>query len=250
MAITLEQLNDRITALENKQVSLPYPLSYNDQEILRKWLKQDLSTAVFEVNWDNYFYYRTAFEGMPGDLVSCTGPFSGTLCPSSGVSPDGLVLNTENATTNDFADFEKSPLTDSGLSWGKPQKMRTGFRVPFITTQEAYLVRGSINLASPYFGFKIVNATLKGVVWDGALTETTIDIQDISADTSYVIEARYSPNDKVIFYVDGEEKKIITTGLPNPEYIFKNAFYNFHIKTTANVDRTLIISFFEYIQLK
>ncbi len=207
-----------------------------------------LSDKILDGIWNNIFYYRTVFEDVAIDIKTCT-PGSGLDCPSTGVDPDGLILVTEAATTGNFADVDKTPLAESGLNWSKRARLRIGFRVPSIAAQTVYMIRGSQNISSPYYGFKITNATLMGVTYDKT-TEKTVTLQTIVASTSYLVEARYSPSDKVVFLVDGVEKGVITSNLINPQDSVKRAFYNFRITTNENVGKTLIIAFLEYIQLK
>lgn len=230
------------------KIMLEFPLSAQSIETLRQFLRTNLGDVMLDVAWNDYFYYRTVFEDVNQDLFSCT-PGTGALCPASSVAPDGLVLNTEAAAINDFAEVEKTPLADSGLAWDKRQRMRIGFRPEFVAAQTIYMVRGSRNLTGPYYGAKIVNATLKGVSYDGT-TETTVDIATLTAATSYVFEARYMPGENIVFLVDGVQIGVLNASLPNPSDATVRGFYDFYLRTDANVGKTLTIAFFEYIQKK
>lgn len=238
-----------------------YPPNEDFKMAVEKVMDEILVNKIFDVNWNNYFYYRTVFEDIAVDLITCT-PGSGTQCPSTGVDPDGLILNTEAATTGNFADVEKTPLAESGLKWDKRQRMRLGFRLPSIAKQTIYMVRGSTNLASPYYGFKVIDNILYGVSYDKT-TEKTISLGSILADKSYVVEVRLTPSDKIIFLVNREnedptditkrgliERGVITINLPKINETITRGFYNFRITTNENVGKTLIVAFFEYIQLK
>lgn len=252
--LQFDSLKQRIAALENKQVSLPYPLSYNDQEILRKWLKQDLSSVLFETMWNDYFYFSTIFESGDGYDSSGTG--------TATVNPDGLALNS-GSSNNDSVTFNKTPSpagvgieTLNILSFKQPQRFRANFAIDSTSNVTAYITRGvNFGPTYPYYGFKIVNSTLKAVSRDNNTAgETTVDIGTISTNTVYVVEARLLPGEKVVYYLLNnstnqlEEKAVINTNIPLLSNTNNRAFFEYFISTQDANNKLLTSSFFEYIQ--
>lgn len=259
--LSLEQLNARIEALENKQVSLPYPLSFNDREILRGWLKQDLTTALFDSLWTDIFHFSTIFEGLDGynSLVTGTGVAT--------IAPDGLYLST-GATALSTAEINRypdptfgSPLTVPFITWKQPSRFKTNFVVSATTNQEGWIVIGSdpSNAALPYYGFKIDDNKLYGCSRKTSAGESIIELFTLVADTIYIVEARHSSGESVDFYVKNSTTNVmelagrITTiaNIPGSDSTNHNGFFAYHLNNKSSAEnKALDSSYFEYIQLK
>lgn len=238
------------------QPGIAFPINPTSQSVVNDQLENNFINLL----WNNIFYYKTVFEAIDGSLLTCNAG-SGATCSSSGIAGQ-LVLNTQSASTGQYADIDKRPLYISGLSWQRPSRMRVGFQVSAITGQTIYLIRGSQNVVSPYYGFKVVNATLYGVFYAGTGSEKLVTLQPIVASSvsgtppaditnSYVCEAQYQYGDAIKFVVNGNYKGMIRVNTaPIAPTAAISSFYNFHLTTNENVGKSLGISFFEYIQEK
>ncbi|MCH7640975.1 hypothetical protein IID22_02110 [Patescibacteria group bacterium] len=161
----------------------------------------------------------------------------------------------------DAETFQDGETITDGMA-GSADANGTSFASPQFT---AYIVRGATpqsNFNHPNFGFKISNSTngnsvalLQGVCRDSSGGgEATVDLQNVSNNTAYMVEARYLPSNKVIFLVQNnttlkmEEKGVITTNLPDPTNTNTEAFYGMEITRVNGHAVQLLGSFFEYQQ--
>ena len=254
----IQNLKKQVTDLDlvvkseqNKISQFKFPLDVQDKKII----EDIVNDRVFNSVWDKYFYFSTLFESADGyDLTG--GGASG-----SNVSPDGLVLNT-GAVLNNSVSFNKTPNptgpgeTFNILSFQKDQHFRANFAVDSTTNVTGYITRG-VNYGAnyPYYGFKILNNTLKGVSRDNNTDgESTVDLMTISVNTTYVGEAKYYPQAKIVFYIRNattghlEEKGTLTTKLPKATNTNNKAFYEYFVSTQDANNKMLTSSFLEYIQ--
>ena len=245
----IETINKELE--KRKFTQLNYPLDFPSKRII-----EDLVIdKVFDFTWNTHFYFSTIFESADGyDLI-------GGGAAGSGVNPDGLVLNT-GAALNSSVSFNKTPSpSETGetlnlLSFKKPQRFKTNFAVNSTTNITAYITRG-VNLGPnyPYYGFKIVNDSLMGVSKDNNTEgESTVPLMKISANTVYIGEVRYFPQDKIVFYIldsstdQLKELGTLTKNLPKFSNQYNKAFFEYFVSTQDANNKMLTSSFFEYIQ--
>lgn len=217
--------------------------------------RRAVEEVVFDAVWKDYFYFSTLFESADGYEILGAG------AAGSGVSVDGLVLNT-GAVLNNSASFDKTPSptgpgqTMNILSFKQRQRFRANFAVDSITKITAYITRGvQYGADYPYYGFKIVDNKLKGVSKDtDAGGEAAIDLMTIAVNTTYIVEARLLPGEKVLFYVVNnttkklEEIGILTTKIPSLSNTNNKTFFEYFVSTQDSDNKMLTSSFFEYIQ--
>ncbi len=213
-------------------------------EKLVKMLASDsnFTDLLIQRIWKQMFTWVTFFESLDGFTKSLSG---GSIT----INGTNIVLSS-SATSGNYARLIKEPSWQGLSTFYAKNMFRTAVVFNSITNQEAYLVFG--NLTDKYYGFKVVNGTLYGVVNDGS-TETTTELQTISTSTNYNLEAIYYPKNKIVFYVNAggvnwDPKGIITTGLMKPEKLVNFYLMDIKIKTNENADKTMQLSFWQYLQ--
>jgi len=249
----IENLKKEIADLKEKIGQLVFPLNVNSKQILSKTTDEFIGDKVLNANWDDYFYYMTMFDSIDGFSSS------GQVTIDSG----GLILST-TSTINNSANLYKLPNptaivsipTNTLLSWKQPQRIRGNIAMASVSNVTAYITRGvNYGPSYPYFGFKIINNTLYGVSRDNNTDgEAAIALMTISTNTVYIVEARYLPGEKILFYVvnnatkELEQKGILTTKLPSISNSNVGGFYEYFISTQNAAVKQMTASFFEYIQ--
>ncbi len=252
------------------------PLDPIDREILKKEISNILPDLVFDIAWNSFFHYSTIFEGFAtsAPLVDSAGytiDVSGeggldtkaSVGAIASVTPNGIVLST-GTTNNNLAQIYRYPEPTLGtstvmpfLSWKNKSKFRTNFAVSSVANQTMYLVAGldPTSNSLPFYGFKIVNGNLYGVCRKDASAETIILLQAISANTSYLVEARHDPVfKKVDFFVEVSGTMIsrgsITNSgtIPDASNTNHNGLFFYSAQTNTTADKILTSSYFEYIQ--
>lgn len=240
--LKIDEINDRIRALENKQVSLPYPLSFNDKEVLVRWLKEEgLSNVLFDVNWDDFLYYHTFFEGADVGMQSNTGT-GGNVGPG-GVGTFGALTLSSGTTLNNEVTTQLTRVTENLLDYNNRQRFKTNFYLQSVDNVEAYLANTISSANNDAYGFHIVNSELRGFV-DIRTTKTEVVLQTLTGGVVYEVEARLSPTDKVIFYVDDVELGVISSVSPNGD---NTGIIYMSVKTTNTVNKDLTIERWELI---
>lgn len=243
---------------------LNYPLSPQDQSILRDFLSKNMSDLIFDSVWESIFHYSTVFEGYADNTVPGEGGFDtfASVGAVAGIGPDGAILSTGTTISNLAQIFRYpnptfgSPITLPFITWKQPSRFRATFAVSSVDNQVAYIVVGldPTTNSLPFYGFKIVNGNLYGATRKTNASESTVLLQSISAATNYLVEARHYPDKhKVEFYVKNSSnimvlKGILTTDIPDASVTNHNGLFNFSIMTTNTVDKQLASSYFEYIQ--
>lgn len=241
-----------------------YPPSVDFEQAVSASLDKVLGEKVMDEVWNNFYLYES-FSSMEGSTGDNTFENAGSVA----LTLNGWEIATEaDVTAASFLQKAQIPTLggssvglNKNLSWGQRQRFRGNFSFADTTDANdpkftAYYVRGATpqsSYAHPYFGFKIINTSLYGVVNGGS--ESTVLLQTVANATAYIVEARYFPGDKIIFYVMNnttrrmEEKGTLNTNLPSPINTNTETFYGFEITRTDNHTVQLLGSFFEYLQL-
>lgn len=226
--------------------SLNYPLSKSDKDILKREMRSMLPDLVKDAQWADYFYYLTFFESDDGWGLSDSS--GGT----SGVSHQ-LINLTTGAVVDNASSIGKQPAHQNILDYDFSGRFRTAFQLPNVSNIEYFtgIGAGGNGDTAKHYGFLVVNNDIKGVCADGSTQSSVTLVTGISVDTTYLLEARLIPNEKVVFLVKDtsdnslQEKGVITSNLPTSS--FTNWFKSEVItKTTAS--KTAKLSFFEYTQ--
>ena len=219
---------------------LKYPLDPQSKEIIQKTVDEFLDHKIHNNLWKRTFHFMTFFESLDGFYVAAD---------ASSIDKNEVSIST-SAVLNNVAILSKLPSWQGLITFSQKSFMRTAFVVNSISDVTAYFIIGNLS-SGEYYGFKLVDDTLKGVSYDGT-TESTVDLKTISASTIYGIEARFYPNDKVVFYIDTEEVGVINTNLPSGitagVAVANTYLFEINLKNTATAVKTLQFSFFEYLQ--
>ena len=227
----------------SQEPQLKYPLDQQSKRIIEQTTDEFLEEKVFDLIWKRTFHWLTFFESLDGFTVTEGGAGTNVLTGTD------LIMTTGALTTN-ANEVIKQPAEQGLMTFSRRSNMRAGFLLGQITDQTVYIVVGGLSSGS-YYGFKITNATLYGVVSNGS-TESTVTLATLSASTVYTMEARYSPKEKVIFYVDAVEKGVIQNSVATPIPLANETasvrLMDIKITTNADAAKVLQISLFEYLQ--
>lgn len=204
----------------------------------------------FDYLWKNVFHYITFFEGLPSAAVS--NSYNGYRTEILGA---GLVENNEmnlllatGKKQGSLTEVYKYPSWQGLQSFRNKSNMRSAFVLNQISGETAYIRVGEKN----GYGFKAVNNKLYGFVKNGK-TEKTVFLHNIFPHTAYLIEARYLPNKEVSFWTGNAEKTFtqkrkIISNLPSLTMKNNNELMNIKLITNNNSEKSMQVSFFEYLQ--
>jgi len=248
----LAEVQDTINKI-NKQ-RLNYPLDKNSKEIIRRTYKEFLPKDIMELVWNEYIYVFDFPIVIDGASFLGNWNMGGSGVAFRG-SSDGVGIEVGD-TSGDYGILVKSPDIQDVFRWDKRQRFRTAFKLDFVSSVTAYTSRGSQDDNFSY-GFKINDGTLYGYYdtsGNSGTSEVTTEVMSISGGTIYTVEARFNPNDgKITFYVKNtttekyEQVGSLVSDFPLGETTSSN-LAEFKVTTNTNADRTLDVSWFEYIQ--
>lgn len=214
------------------------PFNKADLESAMRQIFSENPEILRDARWSKDFDYITFFESMDGFDVN-----DGTGTVLTGAAGTQITFTTTNVN-NEFAELTKKPQQQGFMTFSQSSRFRTSFSIDSVANVSAWFVHGS--LAGQAYGFKLVNSSLYGYVRNAAGTETTVLLQTVSASTNYNIEARYKPNQKVIFLVEAIEKGTITTNLPTDATTVNANLMDLKLQTNTTAVKTMVMSFFQY----
>jgi len=215
-----------------------YPPSVDLKVAVDSVLDENLPDKIFDLIWKKTFHWITLFESLDG--------FNFTAGATQSTNGSYVELKT-SSTLNNEVEINKQPAWQGLITFSQRSYFRTNISFTDITDQTIYATVGNKGTTN-YYGFKIVADALYGVSYDGT-TEKTILLQTITA-TTFNLEARYLPSNKIVFLVDSVEKGTITVNLPIPVKTSNVQLMDIRIKTTATAVKTIQVSFFEYLQTR
>lgn len=217
---------------------LTFPIDQQSKKIIEKVVDEFLENKIFDLIWKKTFHWITFFESLDGFSVQAD---------AQTINHNGLAITT-SAVNGNVAYVRKQPSWQGLCVFSQKSHMRSAFLIDSVANVTCYILAGDTSSGS-YYGFKVVNNSLKGVSFDGT-TEKTIDLQTISAATAYNIEARYSPADKIVFLVNSVERGIINQNLPSRLDVPNVLPLHFSITTNTTATKTMQFSFWEYLQTR
>ena len=215
---------------------LKYPLDKRSQEIIKRTIENVLEDKIFNDTWKKTFHFMTFFESLDGYNTDGTVNIGDTQ----------LEILTGALDTN-TAGLIKQPTNQGMVTFSQKSYFRTGFLLDSTDAHETYMIIGSL-AAGSYYGFKIDDTTLKGVSYDGT-TESEVTLATIASGTIYgAIEARYFPNDKIVFFLNAKEVGVKSNNLPSPATVVNTNLFTYKITTNEDVAKQINITMFEYLQ--
>ena len=223
------------------QGSLKYPLPKQDQRVIEQAIDKFINENIFDIQWDDFYRYSTQFPSLDGFFVlgSSTVNGIGVQMESPGTGAGGTALVQK---------FDVLPT-----SFKSPSRIRAMIQVATTTGQHILVVVG--NPTTDAYGFFIDDNILFGLAQTANTASTTIEIQTLTKDKWYLIDARYEPNNLIRYFVaeDGDDvanqivlKGVIRTNLPTATN-FNGLFVSEVVETEAFV-KVFNISFYEYMQ--
>lgn len=238
------ELKNRISILEGrlKRIDNGQILNRTIDPPSKNVITDVIRDSIYDIIWDEYFYYHTFFESL--DRASSTGTGGTTTINST-----GLVLETGGTSANNRVlslNVDNSVL----FSFTKNSRFRTACMIESVTqldNQTTYIMSNlETGVSQDGYGFKISGSTISGLVMKAG-SETTKSLGTFPNATMTKLEARYYAGNRVVFYVDGVEKGGLTTGLPALTGLPEMLYY-FKITTSENETKILTVQDFEYIQ--
>ena len=217
-----------------------YPANNEQERAIEEVLDKVLLDKIYDIVWKRTFHHMSIFESIDEWGQSGTGT----------ATADHLQLTIQTgATATDNMNVFKQPAIQGLVTFSQRSRFRIGVDFTDIANQTIYMnIGGDMSANAQGYGVKGVDASLYGVTNDGS-TENAVLLQTITA-TSFTLEARYLPSDKVIFFVDGTEKGVSSANLPSPALVANTLLY--YIKVTADDDnaKTVKTSAIEYFQTR
>lgn len=249
----IEEMENRINDLEEKIGKLAFPLDDTSQEIIKRIVGDSFISKFPDILWDNLFYYSTYFGISDAALSEGWGLADSSTTPSTGNSFQGVGLAT-GSTLNDETSIGKEPIYQDVLSYDEPSRIRTAIHLSSVSDVEFNFTIGigGNGATTKHYGFLVVGNKLYGISGDGT-SQTKKELTTLIASTSYLLEARFSPKNNVIFYLkNSNDNKLyeagsITTNLPSGTF---TKWVEYSIITRAAAWKQVNISFFEYMQRK
>jgi hypothetical protein len=182
------------------------------------------------VTWETFFETKDGF----------------TIVGTVTLNPDEIEVTT-TAVNGNSSSIAKIATWQGLFSFGRKSMFRSQFNLNSIAAVTAYIVMGnqsgSGTPANQYYGFKVVNNTLYGVVKDGT-TENTVALQTITTD-SYSVQAEYIPGDSVVFSVNMIKRGKISKNLPLPKLQAQSTLMEIKVTTNETEIKILQSSFFQ-----
>jgi len=221
---------------------LNFPLDTVTQKIIRDAVRPIVVDEIYKSLISEVVHYQTFWESLDGwnQTENLGGSGQEFTVATSG---QGLRLTTGNSS-DDAEACEKFFLGNVFFNFERRMKLRTAARWSAITDQQSRILVGGDGSRS--FGFQVTNATLQGLAHDNTASVTT-NLLTITANTTFELEARYIPNDKVVFLVDGVERGTVSTSLPSSGSNDVN-FMILDILTNANANKTIRVFYLMFSQ--
>ena len=240
----LQQFRELQKTVKEIQIQrLPYNLDVESKKIIERTVDEFLSNKIFNLVWNDYFYYFESFNSTESLAISAIGVDSGAGFTAT---PQPVFYLVTGATLDNSVLVGKFLFQQEFLTFDKKQFFRTQFQVDSVANLNADINVGDITTNDDAYGFRIVNNALKGIVKRATSETLTSSLQTIVADTTYQIEARLDPDEgKVIFSVNGEERGILNV---IPTRVANNNVWSFRLETDEAVAKTMYIQTFELIQ--
>jgi len=248
----LEDLENFKRSVEDKLGilgQLDFPTNPQTKKAIEEATDSYLKDKIFDLNWENYFYYQSFFESLDGWNLIDTG--------SSSVSRLGVALQT-GTTINNESSIDKEPVYQNVLSFDEESIFSSAFFVTSVSQTEGFIGIGEVNngATGSHYGFFIDDDKLYGSCADGT-TQTTLELFTISTnhptsvDPIYFVEARFFPGEKIEFYVkvnyDSEFvlQGTISTNIPTGAMF---EWLGARVKTTDTNASELRFGHMEYVQ--
>lgn len=202
------------------------------------WFLKDKIFDLLTLNINRHF---TEFASKDDWTETQTGS-------TSDIGGVGIILTT-GTTTNDYIQ-EKRPtqwLGEAPISFKYRSMLMTDMNIASAaaTNQTIYCLVG--DLATSYYGFKVLNATLYGVA-KGGTGEQTVSLGTVSVATNYTLKAIYNPGTGTMFYVNGVGLGRLTAETPLTSAVTN--IFTLKISTEANASKSVRFGYVDFLQIR
>jgi hypothetical protein len=190
--------------------------------------------------WDKYSYWSTFFESIDGYSKQGNAPT---------ISEIGVTLATA-ASLNSTSTLLKDPQVNLIPNFNKVSRFRLGieFGASSLSNVQATFSLGTYGVGEVYYGFEVSGSTLKGSSSNqNTGSSNAITLKTLSVSTNYELEARFTPNRSIQFFVGGNLVGILRNELPVDT---NSRLLEFYIKTTNSTAKSVIVSYYEVFQTR
>ena len=241
---------------------LQYPADQESIRTIEKASDSFLLDKIKDLIFNKIIRFTTFFTESIGTSVAQVGYTINRTGTGDVINDQGLQLALQTGTgSGGRISVEKNLDVNDFLTFLAPSQFRSSFRLTDVTAVQTYIVAGQFN-NDIYYGFKVLNTALCGVVNNAShesVTEQTILLKTtgfsgVTANAQVDIASKFFPGQRCVFYVNGLEAGQINAG--NPSVIPNNAtssgsetgLFGLDIKTNENATKTMNISYFDIIQ--
>lgn len=246
MPPTLESLARRIEDLETRGVlyggQLQYPANVDTIRTIEEASNTFLPSKMFDITWREFFHFISLFEAIDRYETGAT--------PAQ-VNDHGLVLETTATNGNEV--FVRLPVNAGTttnpriFSYTKETRFRTEFTLDSVTSC-IFSVSTLEDSAGSGMGFSCESGVLYGYTNNGTGGDLQVNLKTtVAVNRVYQLELRYLPQERIVFYVNGDEKGVLATRFPKDltgdKFIFAASYLN-----QSALSRTATLQYFEYSQ--
>ena len=229
----LDEFSNKFKELDgNKEFQLHFPLDIQSSKVIRDLISEE----IFNIVWDDYYYYSTTFESI--DRYYITG-----TAAAETINSEGLYFETLGTGANEGSAILY--ITSDLISVQREARFQISNKVSSVTNVNwaAYILEDA--LATSHVGFNMTNGIIYGIS-EKAGTGTSVELGSYIANTFYKLELYFSPS-KITFFVNDIEKGVITDNIP---IAVPTRLLDTGIGETSASARSSTTSYFNFIQKK
>lgn len=222
---------------------LPYPLPKEDQRVIEGSIQDFIDKNIFDILWEDFYIYRTQFEGTDGftilNNVAISGGGADVRSPASGSGQSTIEVSG----------------TTVPVSFNAESRVRTELTFSTTTEQNIIFMVGYPTGTNDGYGVIATGTSLVGFAQTGVTTQTTLTLLTLTASTTYLIDIRYIPGDKVEFKINDQTanfgdkpttRGVIRSNLPR-ENDFGRLFF-IQSREHEALEKSVFVGFVEYMQ--
>lgn len=254
----LEKLEKGLAGAEKrledlKARQLTFPLDRVSVDTLSRAVDFFMLDKIYNLLWRKTFMYSTNFESLDGFYTTAG------VTIDAGQANNAVALTT-NGANGDLQELQRILAIGSFITFGLKSSFHTFIGLFQYTDQEVYVLAGEKTI-SPFYGFKIVNGAIYGVVSPaGTASETTTLLYDTPpANRALFLEARYTPLEGVQFilrFLNAAATDMVEivggitdpAALPDVTEAVTVYLFDITIQATAAAVKQMDLSIFEYFQ--
>lgn len=203
-------------------------------------IEEVVSERFFDIFWNDYYYYSSAFEGVDRYLAGGTG--------WTGVTDNGLVLETNAAIGGAAYASLGVDLFAKLMRFDKETKFRCHAKIDTVANTILRLLT-IVDGTDNYIGFEINDGVVYGLSSNRVSGESKITIGTLSDDEVKELELAYYPSRRVDFLLNGRVVGSSTANFPqddNSDHLIFDAI----LETKNAAKKVATLLFWEFLQKK